>query len=328
MMDVRVLSADDIRSAISMAEAIEAVADGFAQLSSGSALVPLRTSLGSAGGTSLFMPAYLPSSETTALKIVSVCPDNPLQGLPTIIAIVAVLDGRTGIPLALMDGTYLTALRTGAASGAATDLLATEDAKVLALFGAGVQGRTQLEAVCTVRAIEEVRVFDPDVRASRRLVTEIAGQGGVSTNVLLADSPRKAVENAEIVVTATTSQQPVFEGADIGPGTHINAIGAYTPEMRELDETIVSRAKIVVDTREGCLAEAGDLIMPIQSGAISPADIYAELGEIVRGAKAGRESEEEITLYKSVGTAVQDAAVARAALDRAEQLDLGTVVTL
>ena len=328
MMNVRVLSADDIRSAISMAEAIEAVADGFAQLSSGSALVPLRTSLGSSGGTSLFMPAYLPDSETTALKIVSVCPDNPLQGLPTIIAIVAVLDGRTGIPLALMDGTYLTALRTGAASGAATDLLAVEDAKVLALFGAGAQGRTQLEAVCTVRAIEEVRVFDPDARASRRLVTEMAGQGSVPANVFLADSPGNAVKNAEIVITATTSQQPVFEGAGIGPGTHINAIGAYTPEMRELDETIVSRAKIVVDTREGCLAEAGDLIMPIQSGVVAPTDIYAELGEVIKGSKAGRQSRDEITLFKSVGTAVQDAAVARAALDRAEQLDLGTVVTL
>jgi alanine dehydrogenase len=327
-MNVRVLSADDIRSAISMAEAIEAVAGGFAQLSSGGASAPLRTSLGSSGGTSLFMPAYLPDSETTALRIVSVCPHNPLQGLPTVIAIVAVIDGRTGSPLALMDGTYLTALRTGAASGAATDLLARQDAKVLALFGAGAQGRTQLQAVCTVRAIEEVRVFDPDPRASRRLVTEMAGQGGVPTNVLLADSPRKAVENAGIVVTATTSQQPVFEGADIGLGTHINAIGAYTPEMRELDETIVSRAKIVVDTREGCLAEAGDLIKPIQSGVIGPTDIHAELGEVVRGAKAGRESREEITLFKSVGTAVQDAAVARAALDRAGQQDLGTVVTL
>jgi alanine dehydrogenase len=327
-MNVRVLSADDIRSAISMAEAIEAVAGGFAQLSSGSASAPLRTSLGSSGGTSLFMPAYLPDSETTALKIVSVCPENPLQGLPTIIAIVAVIDGRTGSPLALMDGTYLTALRTGAASGAATDLLARQDAKVLALFGAGAQGRTQLEAVCTVRAIEEVRVFDPDPRASRRLVTEMAGQASVPTNVLLADSPKKAVESAGIVVTATTSQQPVFDGASIESGTHINAIGAYTPEMRELDETIISRAKIVVDTREGCLAEAGDLIMSIQSGFIDPTDIHAELGEIVRGAKAGRESREEITLFKSVGTAIQDAAVARAALDRAEQRDLGTVVAL
>lgn len=327
-MNVRVLSADDIRSAISMAEAIEAVAGGFAQLSSGSASAPLRTSLGSSGGTSLFMPAYLPDSETTALKIVSVCPENPLQGLPTIIAIVAVIDGRTGSPLALMDGTYLTALRTGAASGAATDLLARQDAKVLALFGAGAQGRTQLEAVCTVRAIEEVRVFDPDPRASRRLVTEMAGQASVPANVLLADSPSKAVESAGIVVTATTSQQPVFDGASIESGTHINAIGAYTPEMRELDETIISRAKIVVDTREGCLAEAGDLIMSIQSGVIDPTDIHAELGEIVRGAKAGRESREEITLFKSVGTAIQDAAVARAALDRAEQRDLGTVVAL
>lgn len=311
-----------------MADAIEAVTSGFAQLSAGRAVVPLRTSLSTAAGTSLFMPAYLPDSETTALKLVSVYPDNPSLGLPTILAIVVVVDACTGKPLALMDGTYLTALRTGAASGAATDLLARQGARVLALFGAGGQARTQLEAVCTVRPIEEVRIFDPDQEAAHRLVQEMAGRGPIPDRVLVAASPTETVKDADIVVTATTSHKPVFDGAHVGPGTHINAIGAYTPQMRELDEDLVRRAKIVVDTREGCLAEAGDLILPLRSGVISETDIHAELGEVVRGVKAGRETQSEITLFKSVGSAVQDAAVARAALDRAEQRDLGTIVAL
>jgi len=311
-----------------MADAIEAVTSGFAQLSAGRAVVPLRTSLSTAAGTSLFMPAYLPDSETTALKLVSVYPDNPSLGLPTILAIVVVVDACTGRPLALMDGTYLTALRTGAASGAATDLLARQGARVLALFGAGAQARTQLEAVCTVRPIEEVKIFDPDQEAAHRLVEEMAGRGPIPDRVLVAASATETVKDADIVVTATTSHKPVFDGTHVGPGTHVNAIGAYTPQMRELDEDLVRRAKIVVDTREGCLAEAGDLILPLLSGVISETDIYAELGEVVRGVKAGRETQSEITLFKSVGSAVQDAAVARAALDRAVQEDLGTIVAL
>lgn len=327
-MKVRVLSGKDVKAAITMAEAIEAVAKAFAQLSMGKASVPLRTSVETEQGVSLFMPAYLADSESTALKVVSVYPDNRSLGLPTIMAMVVVVDGRTGRPLAVMDGTYLTALRTGAASGVATDLLAREDAQIVALFGAGVQGRTQLEAVCTVRGIEEIRVFDINQGASQKLVAEMAGQGVIPENVLVANSRREAVRGADIVVTATTSYNPVFDGRDIAPGTHINGIGSYTPEMQEVDEKVVERAKIVVDSREGCLAEAGDLIIPIEAGLITETDIYAELGEIIAGAKPGRESPQEITFFKSVGNAVQDAAVAWKALERAEKKGLGAVVEL
>lgn len=327
-MKVRVLSGKDVKAAITMAEAIEAVAQAFAQLSMGKASVPLRTSVETEQGVSLFMPAHLPNSESTALKVVSVYPDNRSLGLPTIMAMVVVVDGRTGRPLAVMDGTYLTALRTGAASGVATDLLAREDAQIVALFGAGVQGRTQLEAVCTVRGIEEIRVFDINQGASQKLVAEMAGQGVIPENVLVANSRREAVRSADIVVTATTSHTPVFDGLDVRPGTHINGIGSYTPEMQEIDEQVVQRAKIVVDSREGCLAEAGDLIIPIEAGLITETDIYAELGEIVAGAKPGRESRKEITFFKSVGNAVQDAAVAWKASERAEKKGLGAVVEL
>lgn len=327
-MKVQVLSAKDVKAAITMAEAIEAVAKAFAQLSIGKASVPLRTSLETEQGVSLFMPAHLFDSESTAVKIVSVYPRNSSLGLPTIMAMVVVVDGRTGRPLAVMDGTYLTALRTGAASGVATDLLAREEARIVALFGAGVQAKTQLQAVCTVRPIEEVRVFDINQDAAGKLVTEIAGQGPVPKNVIAAASPRDAARGADIVVTATTSHRPVFDGLDVGPGTHINGIGSYTPEMQEVDEQVVQRAKIVVDSREGCLAEAGDLIIPLKAGLITERDIYAELGEIVAGAKPGRESPQEITFFKSVGNAVQDVAVAWEALKRAKWKGLGTVVEL
>lgn len=327
-MTVRVLSAKDVKSAITMAEAIEAVAKAFAQLSIGRALVPLRTSLQTEQGVSLFMPAYLPDSESTAVKIVSVYPHNRSLGLPTIMALVALVDGRTGRPLALMDGTYLTALRTGAASGVATTLLAREGAKIVAIFGAGTQARTQLEAVCTVRRIEEVRIFDINHDAADKLVAVMAGQEPVPKKVFVATSPREAVRGADIVVTATTSSTPVFDGLDVGSGTHINGIGSYTPEMQEVDENIIQRAKIVVDSRKGCLAEAGDLIIPLKAGLITETDIYAELGEIVAGAKPGRESPQEITFFKSVGNAVQDVAVAWEALKRAEKKGLGTVVEL
>lgn len=330
-MKLRVLSRNDVQRAVSMAQAIEIVKGAFAQLSAGQAVVPIRTQLEVARheGITLFMPAYLGESDDLGVKIVSVFPRNPAMGLPTIHALVAVVDAETGRPAAVMDGTYLTALRTGAASGAATDLLARRDARVAAVFGAGVQGRTQLEAVCQVRDIEKAWVYDVNQDAAEKYAAEMRERGGrIPKDVVVASSPAEAVREADVICTATTAKAPVFADADLKAGVHINAIGAFTPQMQEVPEETIRRAKLVVDSREACWAEAGDLIIPRRKGLISEGDIYAELGEIVAGTKRGRENDQEITFFKSVGNAVQDVSVARKVLEEAGRLGLGLEVEL
>jgi ornithine cyclodeaminase/alanine dehydrogenase-like protein (mu-crystallin family) len=311
-----------------MRQAIEAMKGAFAQLSAGQADVPLRVALQVErhSGVTLFMPAYLATDDQMAVKIVSVFNDNPAKGLPLIHALVVVLDPTTGRPAAVMDGTALTALRTGAVSGAATDLLARRGAHVAAIFGAGAQGRTQLEAVCAVRPIREAWVYDVVLERAVAYADEMSQR--LSLPVGVAESPAGAVRRADVICTATTSSSPVFEDADVRPGTHVNAVGAYTPQMQEIPAETVLRAKVVIDHREASLAEAGDLLIPLQRGLMAEDHIYAELGELVSGRRPGRASSEEITLFKSVGVAVQDVAAAGAVLETARRLGLGTEVAL
>lgn len=326
-----ILRATDVPRALPMAEAIEAVKRAYRALSAGEVEMPLRLSLPVAPheGVSLFMPAYVhtPHEEALAVKVVSVFPHNEKRGLPLIHAAVLVLEVRTGRPLALLEGSTLTAIRTGAASGVATEVLARPESRVLAVFGAGAQSRTQIEAVCTVRPIERVWLFAPHREHAEALAAEVAGQGPVPTDVRVAASPREAVAEADIICTATTSHTPVFADADLKPGVHINGIGSYTPDMAEVPPETVARALVVVDSRQAALAEAGDLIQPLRAGRITEAHIHAELGEILLGRKPGRTSPEQITFFKSVGVAVQDALTARVALRNALEQGLGQRVT-
>jgi alanine dehydrogenase len=252
-----------------------------------------------------------------------VFPDNSRLELPSIFGLVVVLDALTGAPLALMEGGRVTAVRTGATSGLATNLMARRDVRTVALFGAGVQARTQLAGVRAVRDIREVRSVARRTDAAERLAREL-----VDVIVRVVDDPSEAIRGADIVITATTSSTPLFSGRDLEPGTHINAIGAYASSMREVDSFAVVRSRVVVDTREGAQAEAGDLIIPVREGVISFDHVKAELGEVVSGAIPGRTSEEEITLFKSVGHAAQDVALARCVFDRATSDDIGVMVTL
>ncbi len=325
---IRILSGNDVRQALPMATAIAAMKQAFAQLSLGQADVPLRVPLPVErhNGVTLFMPAYLSGDDHMAVKIVSVFNDNPAMGLPLIHALVVVVDTETGAPAAVMDGTTLTALRTGAASGAATDLLAREGVHTAAIFGAGAQGRTQLEAVCAVRPIRQVWVYDLSPQRAAAFAAEMSQR--LALPVQAAASPAQAVRQADVICTATTSTTPVFDDSDVRPGTHINAVGAYTPTMQEIPPQTVLRARVVIDHREASLAEAGDLLIPIREGLMGRDHIAAELGEIVAGRKPGRTSAEEITLFKSVGVAVQDVAAAAAALEAARQLGLGVEVEL
>ncbi len=326
MSTLRLLDAAAVRAALPMAEAIEAMKRAFAAYSAGQAEVPLRTRLDMPEhqGLALFMPAAVHGhDEALTLKAVTVYNANPARGLPLIHAAVLVFDPATGQVQGILEGGTLTAIRTGAASGAATDLLARADSRVLAVFGAGVQARTQIEAVCTVRPIERVWVYDIDPARAQALVDEMAGQGPVPADMRVATHPAQALAEADVVCTATTATQPVFADADLRPGTHINAIGAYTPEMAEVPPETVARAYVVVDSREAAWAEAGDLIQALEAGFITRAHIAAELGDIVLGRAPARTDAQQITLFKSVGLAVQDALAARVALARATTHGLG-----
>ncbi len=322
-----ILNAQDVRKALPMRDVIEAMKQAYASLSDGQAEVPLRTRLPipNHDALAIFMPAFVHTEEADALavKIVSIFPDNPARGLPYIQATVVAFEAATGIVSAMLEGSSLTAIRTGAGSGAAIDLLARRDSKVVAIFGAGAQGRTQLEAACTVRNIEKAWVFDSDTERAIAFAKVMAGQGAIPSTLEPAPTAQAAIEDADIICTATTSTTPVFADADLKPGVHISAIGSYTPEMVEVPAETILRAKVFVDSRSAVLAEAGDLIQPMQNGLITEAHVRAELGEIILGKKAGRQSETEITYFKSVGVAVQDAIAAQLALKNAKALGLG-----
>src|SRR5260221_3110911 len=224
---MRILNLQDVKAAITMKEAIDAVREGFIALSTGKATVPLRSSLQTPSGLMLYMPAYMTGAASSSIKIVGVFPQNAQRGLPNVSASVFVLDAETGQPRALMSGTYLTALRTGAASGLATDLLARPDAQILGVIGAGAQARTQIEAICTVRAIKEIRVYSR--RGAELFAAEMATTYP-AIKVAAAKSATEALQGADILVAATTSSTPVISAADIAPGVHINGVGSYTPK--------------------------------------------------------------------------------------------------
>ena len=333
-MPIRILSASDVRAALPMPKAIDAMRHAYSQLSAGTVTAPPRQHISTNKGVTLIMPAYLPEHNENVkqrqilpdaakfgIKVVSVYDDNPNLGLPRINATVLVLDPETGTPKAFMDGASITAIRTGAGGGVAADLLARKDAKTVGLFGAGVQARAQLQAVMAVRDITSVNLISRTQASAQQLAAEISEWTDAPEANLVATS-QQVVEDADIVICATTSATPLFDGSALQPGTHITAVGTFVPEKREVDTTTIRRShRIVVDSREACLEEAGDLIIP-------NAHIDAEIGEIVNGDKPGRQSDDEITFFKSVGVAVQDAVAGAAVLAEAEAKELGIVVEM
>ena len=324
------LTAADVQTLVPMTDAIALMKAAFADLSAGLALAPVRTPvpIPAESAVTLVMPASVPSVSGLGLKVVSVFPHNPAHGKPLIHALVVLIDPTDGAPLAVLDGTALTALRTGAVSGAATDLLALPDAHVLTLFGAGAQAVTQARAVCAVRSINEIRIIS---RTPERITQFIAqmreSDPEIGALMHAVATPRNALNNAHIICTATTATEPLFADTDVAPGTHINAVGAYTPMMQEVPSETVARAYVVVDQFAAAWEEAGDLIKARDAGLMHE-DSAVELGAIVNGMSPGRISPTQITLFKSVGNAVQDIAVARRAFDRARERGMGQNITL
>jgi ornithine cyclodeaminase/alanine dehydrogenase-like protein (mu-crystallin family) len=268
---------------------------------------PQRQRIPAGRGELLLMPAVGPDG--VGVKAVTVNPENPSRGLPFVHAVYTLFDPDTLAPAALIDGEALTAIRTAAVSGLATRHLALPDAGRLVLFGAGSTATAHLEAMRSVRPVERLRVVSRTGERAESLA-ETARGFGIDAR---AGEPGD-VSDADMVCTCTTSPVPVFDGSLLRPGTHVNAIGAFRPDMRELDDQAIVRARVVVETREAALAEAGDLLIPLGQGTIDVSHIEADLREVVRGAKV-RTDPEDVTVFKSVGIALEDLAVARAALD-------------
>ncbi len=317
------LSAEDVRRALPMSAAIEAMRAAFSQLANGHVNLPIRQRLDATGehGVALIMPCHSTAQKVFSVKVVTVFHDNPQRGLPAIHALLTLADGTTGEHVAVMDGASLTAIRTGAASGLATDLLARPDASTVAIFGAGVQARTQLEAVCCVRSIRQAFVYSPNPTAADRFAAEMTKRLGVP--VERGSTSAGMLANADIVCTATSSTTPVFEDGDLSPGTHVNGVGSYRLDMAEVPAATVCRARVVVDHRASALEEAGDLIGPLNDGLIQVPHFSTELGEVLLDRSPGRRTEDEVTFFKSVGVAIQDLCAAASALENARRLKLG-----
>lgn len=300
---------DEVRKRVSMREAIALMKEAFIALSSGEAIAPIRSQFDfcKPDGTALSMPGYLPHKHRYGIKIVMVRPENKTLNLPIIQGLMLVYDTSNGQLIGTVDAGALTALRTGAASGLATDLLARPDARIAAIFGAGIQGGTQLEAILAVRPIERVYIFDVDQVRCEAFCKEMVQAHGV--DVLPATDPADLL-HADVICTATTSSTPVFSHSMLKPGAHINGIGSFKPSMVEVPHDTVCAAKVIVDEREAALEEAGDLIVPIEKSLFKPEDIHAEIGEVAAGTATGRQTDQEITFFKSVGSAVQDIYVA------------------
>lgn len=305
----RIIKAGEIKQFYSMQKAINAMEQAFSSLSSGESYVPQRyvSSLPSKQMLMLFKPACVEKDNRVSVKILTQRENSCILGIPTIQGIILVIDSVTGEILSIMDGEYITALRTGAASGLATRFFANKNAQTLALFGCGAQGKTQLEAMVCERDIKKVFVFDKNRNRAIRLMDEM----GEKLNLeMIFCRDTSVLSEADIICTATNSTKPLFKREEIKKGVHINAIGSFQPQMQELDPYLIRDAKVYVDQVAQCLKESGDFIKPILEGIISEKHIVGEIGDFCLNKIPGRESEDEITLFKSVGVAIQDYAVA------------------
>lgn len=327
-MEILVLNQTEVTALLPMAECMDVMTDALSALARGGAIVPLRTVIRIPNGPNAFgaMPAYVGSSGAIGIKVISVFPENSDANLDSHQGAVLLFEVERGQLIAVMDASAITAIRTAAVSGVATRALAREDAGELGILGAGVQAITHLEAMCLARPIRRVRVWSRSAERARRFAIQ-AGQL-CDIPVDFVGSPREAVAGAAIVCTVTASPEPVLLGEWLAPGTHINAVGASLPSARELDSEAVQRSRLYVDRRESALNEAGDFLIPKREGRITDGHIVGELGDLLLGRIPGRRSPEEISVFKSLGLAVEDVAAAQWVYTKAIAERVGTRVEL
>jgi len=324
---VLIIDGAAVRAAFPMSEAVDVMRSALRAYAEGDVYQPTRMALQppQLNGIALIKPSALGGERPAfGMKVVTLFPDNPKRGIPAVAGFVALFDTDTGAPTAILDGAVVTEIRTGAVSAVATDLLAAEGAGDLALLGAGVQARAHLEAVAAVRRLRRVRVWNHRRETAASFVDWARGQG---YEVESCSSARDAVVGADVVCTVTSARSPVLEGEWLEPGAHVNAVGAFQPDARELASDAVARARVVVDSREEAAKGAGDLLLAMDEGALVGDGDFPELGELVAGTRTA-DGAGDVTLFESLGLALEDVAAAVHVVDRARELGLGVDVPL
>ena len=323
-----VLSESQLQSLIDLDELIAALEQAHIQYSTGKAVMPVRlvVPLPQIQGRITSMPGYLHEDRALGMKVVTYFQENPKRNLPAILATIMLFSCETGKMIAVMDGGYITAIRTACASALATKALANPATPVLGILGAGVQARAHILALTRVRRLSRIKLYSPSGKSARGIKTELESQCGVPIEVV--NSAQDAVRDSDLLVTVTTAKEPIVNADWLKPGAHINAVGSHRPDLREIDGATLKRAKVVVDSREAIMAECGDILLALKEKTIGEADIHGEIGEVLAGGKPGRTGAGEITLYKSVGIAIQDVATAQLVYRKAVEQNVGTQVEI
>jgi ornithine cyclodeaminase/alanine dehydrogenase len=323
-----VISEQQVRGLVDIDELIEALEKAHLQYSTGRAVMPVRlvVPLPAIQGRITSMPGFLTDDKALGMKVVTYFQQNPTRDLPAILATIMLFSAATGKIIAIMDGSYVTAIRTACASAMATKILANLESKVVGILGAGVQARAHIEALTRVRNIGVFKIYSPSGVSAAKLKEEMSGR--INSAIEVVSSAEQAVRDADLVVTVTTAKEPIIKADWLKPGTHVNAVGSHRPDLRELDGATLARAKVIVDSREAIMAECGDILLAIDERSIAPSAVHAEIAEVLAGTKPGRTDESEITLYKSVGIAIQDVAAAHLIYNKALKQRVGTTVLI
>lgn len=318
------LSEKQVQSLIDIDELIASLEQAHIQYSTGKAVMPVRlvVPLPQIQGRITSMPGFLNEDKALGMKVVTYFQENPQRGLPAILATMMLFSAETGKMIAAMDGSYITAICTACASAVATKALANRETVVLGILGAGVQARAHIHALSRVRRFTKIKIYSPSGSSAASIKNDLESE--ISMAIDVAASAEDAIMHSDIVVTVTTAKEPILKMDWLKPGAHINAVGSHRPDLREIDGATLARAKIVVDSREAIMAECGDILLAIKEKSISPDAIHAEIGEVLAGTKSGRIDADEITLYKSVGIAIQDVATANLVYRKALERGVGT----
>lgn len=332
-MEILILREEDILKAVDIKDIIEADKEALKSYSDGGSDIPLRTVIDvdkDSSSTAIFMPGYIKDKNALGMKIIDIYPNNIEKGFVTSPSTMILIDKNNGFVKAIIDGTILTRLRTGAVSGAATEILSNEDARSFLLIGTGGQAGTQLEAVLAVRDIEEAYVFDVNYERAEVFAKEMNEKlKGYGAKILAIKELDEVLGDVDIITTVTTSKKPVFDGNKVKKGVHVNSVGSYTPDMQETPPELLVRAdKIFTDTKEGVIEEAGDVIIPMNEGKISKEKVAHELGDLLLGREVGRESKKEITWFKTVGFAGLDLVAGEKIYQLAKDKGIGTKIEM